>query len=147
MTTNVPFTKKQFEALVKLVHLGNYVVNSFRGDERLKEYDELEQHVLSFSKEAGLDRRVPKDKDGFFRLSETLEDETHQHGNRYDDDVFWDTLIELLALRDMREEHGKKELEEMNDEEYREARSNAERRYEHEFDNYGVDRIRVEKEE
>lgn len=147
MTISVSLTKKQFENLVKLVHLGNWMANSFRAEgKRLSEFDDLERHVLSFAEEAGYGRRVSKDASGKdYRLSETLEDEIHQHSNRYDDDVFWDTLVELLALRDMREEYGKKELDALSDEEYAELAAKAESKYEAEFDRHGVERLAIDK--
>ena len=34
-------TEKQFRRLLDLVYIGNWVLNSTRGDDRIKEYDQV----------------------------------------------------------------------------------------------------------
>ena len=63
----IKLTKKQYKNLLKLVYLGNWMVNSIRsgneGDERIKKYDEIEQYIFSFAKEAGLKKYIEFDKE------------------------------------------------------------------------------------
>lgn len=143
----IPFDTKKYAALVKTVHLGNWIVNSSRAKgKKLKEYEEIEQYILSFAENTGFGRRVLKDKlEGRFYLSETLEDEAHQHSNRYNDDIFWDTLIELLAVRDLHENYSLDEIEALSEGEYEAVFSEAAARYEEEFDQYGIDRLSLDK--
>ena len=38
----IELTEKQFRRLLDLVYIGNWVLNSTRGDDRIREYDEVE---------------------------------------------------------------------------------------------------------
>ena len=40
-------SKKQFRRLLDLVYIGNWILNSTRGQERFADYDEVESLVLS----------------------------------------------------------------------------------------------------
>ena len=52
----IEFTKEQYEALLKLVYLGNWLINSHRNlDQIEKKYEEIEQYLFSKSKDFGLD--------------------------------------------------------------------------------------------
>ena len=43
----IELTEKQFRRLLDLVYIGNWVLNSTRGDDRIREYDEVESTVFS----------------------------------------------------------------------------------------------------
>ena len=40
-------TQKQFRRLLDLVYIGNWVLNSTRGNDRIKEYDDVESLVFA----------------------------------------------------------------------------------------------------
>ena len=40
-------TDRQFRYLLDLVYIGNWVLNSTRGDDRIEEYDQVESAVFS----------------------------------------------------------------------------------------------------
>ena len=40
-------TQKQFRRLLDLVYIGNWVLNSTRGDDRIREYDAVESAVFA----------------------------------------------------------------------------------------------------
>lgn len=40
------FTNKQFRRLLDLVYIGNWILNSTRGDQRFADYDEVESLVF-----------------------------------------------------------------------------------------------------
>ena len=42
----IDLTEKQFRRLLDLVYVGNWVMNSTRGDDRIQEYDDVESAVL-----------------------------------------------------------------------------------------------------
>lgn len=52
----IPFTKKQYENLLKLVYLGNWVANANRTDDRIEKYEEMESYIFSFAKDFGMER-------------------------------------------------------------------------------------------
>ena len=47
-------TQKQFRRLLDLVYIGNWVLNSTRGDDRIREYDQVESLVFSHCLSQGM---------------------------------------------------------------------------------------------
>ena len=47
-------TDKQYRRLLDLVYIGNWVLNSTRGDDRFRDYDEVESLVFSHCLEQGM---------------------------------------------------------------------------------------------
>ena len=47
---NLELTTKQFRRLLDMAYIGNWVLNSTRGDDRIRDYDEVES--LLFAKAA-----------------------------------------------------------------------------------------------
>mgnify|MGYP000550698483 CR=1 FL=1 len=42
----IKMTEKQFRRLLDLVYIGNWILNSTRGDDRIRQYDEVESMYL-----------------------------------------------------------------------------------------------------
>ena len=94
-------TRKQLRRLLDLVYIGNWILNSTRGEDRFKDYDEVES--LLFAKAA---------QEGMSTLSETYQGEVipsrafaeggiHEAIMEYENNVFFEILAEDLARRDM----------------------------------------------
>ena len=49
----IELTEKQFRRLLDLVYVGNWVMNSTRGDDRIREYDDVESAIGSIPPEVG----------------------------------------------------------------------------------------------
>ena len=45
---------KQFRRLLDLVYIGNWVLNSTRGDDRIRDYDQVESLVFSYCLDHGM---------------------------------------------------------------------------------------------
>ena len=97
---------KQFRRLVDLAYIGNWVLNSTRGDDRIKEFDEVESLLFAKCREVGLDKLVEK-IDGFDIPSKAFaEGGIHDAVMEYEDTVFFEILAEELARRDIINEGG-----------------------------------------
>ena len=94
-------TRKQLRRLLDMVYIGNWILNSTRGEDRFKDYDEVES--LLFAKAA---------QEGMAALSETYQGEVipsrafaeggiHEAIMEYENNVFFEILAEDLARRDM----------------------------------------------
>ena len=94
-------TRKQLRRLLDLVYIGNWILNSTRGEDRFKDYDEVES--LLFARAA---------REGMPTLSETYQGEVipsrafaeggiHEAIMEYENNVFFEILAEDLARRDM----------------------------------------------
>jgi hypothetical protein len=128
--------RKQFRRLLDMVYIGNWILNSTRGEDRFKDYDEVES--LLFSKAA---------EEGMPTLSETYMGEVipsrafaeggiHEAIMEYENNVFFEILAEDLARRDMDDVP----IDESNYEELA-TRIDA---YIDEFEAHGTDNITVE---
>ena len=129
-------TRRQFRRLLDMVYIGNWVLNSTRGEDRFRDYDEVES--LLFDRAA---------KEGMSTLAETYEGEVipsrafaeggiHEAIMDYENNVFFEILAEDLARRDMDDVP----IDESN---YEELASRIDA-YIDEFEAHGTDNITVE---
>jgi len=144
----INLTKKQFETLLKLVYLGDWLANANRvgqnGDERIKEFDELEEYLFSFAKEAGLERFIEFDKEfhGFFPTLE-LENAMWRYIEEHDEEPFWDELFERLSERDFFRKYPEAEVARMEMKERFEREEPFRERWDKELRDYGIERVGV----
>ena len=47
-------TKKQYRRLLDMVYIGNWVLNSTRGEDRIPDYDEVESLLFSKARDEGM---------------------------------------------------------------------------------------------
>ena len=47
-------TTKQFRRLLDMAYIGNWILNSTRGDDRFRDYDEVESLLFAKAREAGM---------------------------------------------------------------------------------------------
>jgi len=140
----ITLTKDQYAKLLELTYLGNWVVNSYRGEERLEDYDRTAEHVLSFAPAAGLQDRVEFDEfEGRYFPSRKLDDELKPLVDEYDDDVFWNVLIERLAERDLVRAQGEETVDKMDWDEYNRNIETYIKKYEKEIDESGVEHLEI----
>jgi len=140
----ITLTKDQYAKLLELSYLGNWVVNSYRGEERLEDYDRTAEHILSFAPSAGLQDRVEFDEfEGRYFPSRKLDEELKPLVDEYDDDVFWNVLIERLAERDLVRAQGEETVDKMDWDEYSRNIETYIKKYEKEIDESGVEHLEI----
>jgi hypothetical protein len=94
-------TDKEFRRLLDIVYIGNWVLNSTRGDDRFEDYDKVESLIFSQCKQNGCDL-LYEDLDGKIVPSQAFEEGgIHDAIMDYEDTVFFEILAEELARRDM----------------------------------------------
>lgn len=117
----IKFSKEQFLALLKIVYLGNWVANAQRGDvptnPRLKVYESIENYIFSYAKSFGLAEYVDDElaENGQYfptRMFEESQD-IFELIDEYDDNTFWDELVERLADRDFEKHYTESEIQKM----------------------------------
>ncbi len=130
-------TAKQYRRLLDMVYIGNWVLNSTRGEDRFVDYDEVES--LLFSKAAEENMAVLAELyEGVVVPSQAFADGgIHEAIMEYENNVFFDILAEDLARRDMEEEN-------LDQDDTNELLNRMEE-YMTEFEEHGTDRISVEK--
>lgn len=144
----IKFTKEQYENLMKLVYLGNWMVNAIRTDDRVEKYDELKHYIFSFAKDAGLDRYIDYDeKSGKYYPSIELEQdaEIEQYMDDYNDENFWEDLIHNLARRDLIEAYGEDAIKKMSLGELFEKEEPFIEKYADEVETHGIKNLVIKK--
>jgi len=104
----IELSKEQYVSLLKIAFLGEWMANSFRED-RLPEYDDIDQHIMSFAKQTDLKDLVIYDKKlkRWFPTRE-MESDMHAYIDEYDEDYFAEELVYRLARRDVLKKYGDK---------------------------------------
>ncbi len=97
----IELTTKEFRRLLDLVFIGNWVLNSTRGEDRFEDYDRVESKLFALCKNTPLQSLV-EDYQGKAVPSQAYNDGgIHEAIVNYEDCVFYDVLAEELARRDM----------------------------------------------
>jgi len=145
----IGFTKEQFEILLKLIHLGEWMVNANRTgaleDPIKKEYEAITHYIFSFAKQFGFDKYVDDEdaEKGRFYPTREFEEETDIQGLReeYDEETFWAEITERLGDRDFFRNYSKKEIRKMSREERFKKLYEFIDKWGEEINEYGIERL------
>ena len=132
---NLELNKKQFRRLLDLVYIGNWILNSTRGDQRFKDYDEVESLLFGRAALEGMPMLAELYQGEIVPSHAFVEGGIHEAIAEYEGNVFFDILAEDLARRDMDDAP----IDENN---YAELASRMEV-YIAEFEKHGTDNILV----
>ena len=97
----IELTKKQFRRLLDLVYIGNWVLNSTRGEDRFADYDEVESALFSKALENGMTELAEAFNGEVLPSRAFVDGGIHEAIMEYEDTVFFEILAEELARRDM----------------------------------------------
>lgn len=131
-------TAKQYRRLLDMAYIGNWVLNSARGDDRFKDYDEVESLLFSKADEQGMKGLAERWNGEVVPSHAFVSGGIHEAIACYEDSVFFDILAEELARRDMHDAP----IDETNYDELT-RRIDA---YMAEFELHGTDHVQVETE-
>ena len=127
----IELTNKEFRRLLDLVYIGNWVLNSTRGNDRFADYDNLESKIFAYSP------ALSEPWNGTVVPSRAYaEGGIHEAIAYYEDNVFYEILAEELSRRDM-------DYPEINEDNYDEIIGRMQR-YMEVFQISGVDRLILE---
>lgn len=107
---NLELSKKQFRRLLDLAYIGNWVLNSTRGEERFKDYDEVESLLFGRAYLEGMPTLAEFYEGEIIPSRAFAEGGIHEAIMEYENNVFFEILAEDLARRDM----AGKEIDESN---------------------------------
>ena len=129
-------TTKQFRRLLDMAYIGNWILNSTRGDDRFKDYDDVESLLFAKAREEGMGILAEDWKGEVVPSRAFAEGGIHEAIMEYENNVFFDILAEDLARRDMNDAP----IDESN---YAELAHRIEA-YINEFEENGTDNILVD---
>ena len=98
---NIELSKKQFRRLLDLVYIGNWILNSTRGDQRFKDYDDVESLLFARAALEGMPALAELYQGEIIPSKAIVEGGIHEAIAEYENNVFFDILAEDLARRDM----------------------------------------------
>ena len=133
---NLELNNKQFRRLLGLVLIGNWVLNSVRGDQRFRDYDEVESLVFAKAILEGMPSLAAFYQGEVVPSRAFIEGGIHEAIAEYEGSVFFEILAEDLARRDMNDVP----IDESN---YAELTSRIEA-YITEFEAHGTDNILID---
>ncbi len=133
---NIELTDKEFRRLLDLIYIGNWILNSTRGEDRFEDYDLLQEKFFAMCSKNGMRPLVETYMGHYFPSKAYEEGGIHEAIADYEDAVFFDILAEELARRDMLEENlSQDDLGELT------ARMDD---YMDEFERNGIDNLSIE---
>lgn len=97
----ITLNNKEFRRLLDMVYIGNWILNSTRGDDRFADYDALESKLFGLCK-AGSMQVLVEEEDGVPLPSRAYtQGGIHEAIAYYEDNIFYEILAEELSRRDM----------------------------------------------
>ena len=97
----IELTNKEFRRLLDMVYLGNWILNSTRGDDRFQDYDNLESKLFALCRTNGMDVLAEEWNDTVIPSKAYEEGGIQEVVAYYEDNVFYEILAEELSRRDM----------------------------------------------
>lgn len=132
----IELTNKEFRMLLDMVYIGNWVLNSTRGDDRFQDYDNIESKLFALCHDTGLKALAQRQDGTTFPSLAYTQGGIHEAIAFYEDNIFYEILAEELSRRDMN-------YPEITQENYAEIVERM-NRYMDEFELSGVDRLVLE---
>ena len=124
---------KEFRRLLDMVYIGNWVLNSARGEQRFEDYDRLESKLFGLCRQNGMQELVESWRGMDVPSRAFTDGGIHDAIMEYEDTVFFEILAEELARRDMG-------YEPVSEENYEELASRMDE-YISEFQSSGTDHL------
>lgn len=132
----IELTAKEFRTLLDMAYIGNWVLNSTRGDNRFQIYDDMESKLFSIARQQGMNV-LAQDWNGTVIPSQAYtEGGIHEAIAYYEDNIFYEILAEELSRRDMN-------YPEITEDNYEEIQGRI-NHYMSEFELSGVDKLILE---
>lgn len=108
---NVGITKEEFIDILEMLHIASWVLVAHKteDDPRTRKYGRIMQKFLALAKEAGAGELVEYDPEaGKYHPSSTFEESSRSRDfiHEFEDDTFWDELLDRLTERDLERQVG-----------------------------------------
>lgn len=94
-------SRKEFRRLLDMAYIGNWILNSTRGEDRIKDYDHVESLLFQKAVEEGMPVLAEVYEGEIVPSHAFAEGGIHEAIMEYENNVFFEILAEDLARRDM----------------------------------------------
>lgn len=97
----IDLSVKEFRMLLDMVYIGNWILNSTRGNDRFAQYDDLESKLFALARRNGMEVLAEDWENTVIPSRAYQQGGIHEVIALYEDTVFYEILAEELARRDM----------------------------------------------
>ena len=133
----IELTDMEYRRLLDMVYIGNWILNSTRGGDRITQYDKVESKLFAYAPHHEMPT-LAEVVSGTAKPSAEFENGgIHEAIAEYEDSVFFEILAEELARRDM-------DFEPIGPENFSELTDRIDE-YIEEFEQNGIDNISLDK--
>ncbi len=144
----INITKKEYQLFLDMVYLSDWVLyaHSEERAEGKKPYKELEQKILSFANEFGMEEVVEKNEksdEHILNKKFTVNSQIVKYIDEFENATFWEELVERLARRDFIKKYGEEAILQMTVSERFEKEMTFHQQYHKEFDKNGLDNLQI----
>lgn len=142
----INITKKEYRLLIEMLYLADWMMHAHCVDRPYKEHEAFKKKILSLYKEMDAEDIIEYSKklDGYYEVNEYDEYIQEKFIIHYDNETFWDELIDRLAERDILKEIGLEKYKAMEGIERITLFDEKRNHYAIEFEKYGMERVRIE---
>lgn len=137
----IELSKADMKMLLKYVYCGHWLLTATKPGPDEK-HEAFYQRILSLMKNNNIEPRIDYEH-GTYEVSGELDEEYHDAIDDYNEDTFWEELIERLATRDLSVKHTQKEIEGMGYPEVSEKIDKEAEKYIDEIDEHGLKNIGI----
>lgn len=138
---NLEFTQEQYQTLLELVYMGEYVVGAHTATP-IEPYNKLKNELFTKAEEFGL-KHLTCDEDSSFPKGEFEFKLIHNFVDQYDELTFWSVLTQKLTYRELEKRFTSKEIEAMDLKTRYRTIGDIEREVEEHLKNNGIDQITI----
>ena len=144
----IEFTKKQFEELLKVAYLGNWMANAIHNgtqeDPQYENIDGIEDYIFSFAKEFGFENYVDyEDKYKKYFPTNEFDELVQKFIEDYDEDCFWEELFYRIYDRDFERAYSDEEISKMEMKERFKKEEPFRKKWDNEFNEHGIERLEI----
>lgn len=142
----INLSKQEYELLLEALYIADWIINAFNEGTENDRYKNLEQKILACAKDFGLDNFVRWDP-SFHEYDYTREFEEKSPAikliEEFEEDTFWNELVNRLCIRDLIEKYGEQALLEMDMHTRFEKEEELRAKYSAEFEKNGLKNVRI----
>ena len=139
------FTKKEYRVLVEMLYLADWVMNSHHllSEEINVDHKILYKKLLAYSVEMKADDITVYDKNlaAYYLTKEHDEYLREKHIEPYEEEIFWENLIDRLSRRDVINKVGMDKFQSMDLKERFTELGKFEEKYNLEFETHGLENV------
>ena len=144
----INFTKKEYRLLLEALYLSDWVMHShaIKQEDRHLEHETFKKKILSHFKEMEADDVIEhsKESDDYYEVS-AFDDYIHgKFINAYEENVFWDQLIDRLAERDVIKNIGIETYKSIDGMERIIKVDKVKEYYANEFEQHGLEHVKID---